>query len=228
VKTESADFNQADDFAAEYDECVQQYGWFSPEVLFGLMYEFVEPDDLLLDLGIGTGLSAIPFHRAGVQVYGIDGSRKMLEICEAKDVAVELRQHDIRSAPIPYAENSFDHVIACGVFHLIERVDGIFAEAARLMRGRGALAFTVELLDTDRLSEGTLIHDGVLEIKNETSGVVSYRHNHALVENLMSRSGFTTDKALDYVAYRQTDWADERTFRAYVARSRDDQWLAPD
>jgi predicted TPR repeat methyltransferase len=218
----SSDFEQADQFAESYDATVLLYGWNSPRVIFDLVQETLRPGDRLLDLGIGTGLSAVPFREAGVQVYGVDGSAKMLECCELKRVTVELKQHDIRSTPIPYIDHNFDHVIACGVFHLIRHLDGIFAEVRRLMRGGGAFAFTIEKLDADRTSEGTLIDDGVLQIKNAKSDVLSYLHSAMLVEDLLNRHEFTATKTLDYVAYQKTDWAEERSFRAYVARDIND------
>lgn len=213
----SSDFEQADQFAESYDSAVRQYGWNSPRVIFDLVEGNLKSGDRLLDLGVGTGLSAIPFRDAGVQVFGVDGSAKMLECCESKRVAVELKQHDIRSTPIPYEDHSFDHVIACGVFHLIGHLDGIFAEVSRLMRG-GMFAFTIEILDKAQPFEGTPIAPGVLEIKNKTSGVVSYRHSPALVDDLLVQHEYTLADRLDYVAYQKTGWADERSFRAYAAR----------
>ena len=75
------DLEQPDEFVAEYDESARKYGWYTPEVLFGLMHEHLTAGDRLLDLGIGTGLSAVPFAKAGLVVCGLDGSRKMLNRC---------------------------------------------------------------------------------------------------------------------------------------------------
>ena len=219
------DFEQADQLAAHYDDSAEEHGWHSPELLFGLMYEFLQPNDSLLDIGIGTGLSAVPFHNAGLRVVGIDGSAQMLEQCRSKGVAAELRQHDIRAAPIPHADQSFNHVVACGVFHLIDYLDGVVNEAARLLVGGGAFAFTIEELKNDEPPDGVLIHDGVLEVKNEKSGVVSYLHGRNYIESLLERCGFRARKTLDYVAYRETEWAAERMFRAYVTLKSDDLWM---
>lgn len=213
-----SDFAKSDSFATQYDHSARTYGWHSPEILFGLIYELVQPGDALLDLGIGTGLSAIPFKKAGLEIHGLDGSREMLRHCEKRGVAVDLKQHDILATPLPYSDSNFDHVIACGVFHLMERIEGIFAETARLMRGGGAFAFTFEELTPDFDHGGRAVEDGVLEIHNEKSGVSSYLHSRRFVEDLLSRNGFTTAKTLNYVAYLKTDWADERTFRAFVAQ----------
>jgi len=211
------DFKDADAIASCYDESAEKYGWYAPEVLFGLVYDRLGPGERLLDLGVGTGLSAVPFKKAGLQIYGVDGSEKMLEFCASRGIAIELKQYDIRSTPLPFADNQFDHIVACGVFHLIADLDDIFSEAARLVGKSGTFVFTTEELRPDGADGAILDNDGVLEMKNETSGIVSYLHSHDLVENMLSRSGFTTTKTLEFVAYRKTEWADERTFRAYVS-----------
>jgi predicted TPR repeat methyltransferase len=213
----ASDFEQADEFAESYDAAVQKHGWNSPQVLFDLTEDNLEPGERLLDLGIGTGLSAIPFHKAGLRVFGMDGSGKMLERCVSKGVTVELKQHDIRSAPLPYSDDSFDHAIACGVFHLVGCLDGVFAEVARVVRDGGTFAFTVENLQDDRLRDGGVDSGDMLEIVNEKSGVSSFLHSHDLIQDLLRGNGFTPIKTLDYVAYGKTDWADERSFRAYAA-----------
>lgn len=207
-----------DEFVADYDNSARKYGWHTPELLFGLMHEHLEVDQTILDLGIGTGLSAVPFAKAGLRVFGIDGSPKMLGRCRTRGITAELKQHDIRSVPIPYADDSVDHVVASGVFHLIGELGDVFVETARVMRGGGVFAFTVELFEDDRIQEGRLISDGLLEMRNKKSGVFSFLHSHSLIQDLLERNGFSIEKTLDYVAFLKTDWADERTFRAYVAR----------
>jgi predicted TPR repeat methyltransferase len=182
------------------------------------MHEHLEQGHELLDLGIGTGLSTVPFARAGLVVCGLDGSQKMLNQCAAKGIAAELKKHDICSGPIPFDDDSFDHVVASGLFHLIGELGDVFSEVARVMRGSGAFGFSLEVLQPDLTSEGNLLTDGLLEIKNEVSGVVAYLHSHNLIKGLLEKTGFRITKTLDYVAYRKTDWADERSFRAYVAR----------
>lgn len=210
-------FEQADEFVADYDNSARQYGWYTPEVLFGLMHERIEPGQEILDMGIGTGLSAVPFSKAGLAVFGLDGSRKMLDRCTEKGITAELKQHDISSVPIPYDDDSFDHVVASGVFHLIGELGDTFCEAARVMRRGGAFGFSLEVLRDDRICEGSLLSDGLLEARNRKTGVVAYLHSHNLVEGLLKRAGLEIAKTLDYVAYRKTDWANERSFRAYVA-----------
>jgi 2-polyprenyl-3-methyl-5-hydroxy-6-metoxy-1,4-benzoquinol methylase len=70
--------------AIEYDSQARVTNWFGPRVVFGLAYEFIKPDDSLLDLGIGSGLSSVLFHQAGLKVFGLDGSSEVLKICKSK------------------------------------------------------------------------------------------------------------------------------------------------
>ena len=217
MNTNGSAFKDADAFAAQYDDAAEQNGWSAPEVLFGLASDLIGAGECLLDLGIGTGLSAIPFKKAGLHVYGVDGSQGMLAQCASRGVAIDLQQHDILSIPLPYADNQFDHICACGVFHLVGHINEIFAEAGRMVRGSGTFLFTTEELKPDR-ADGERFNDcGVLGVKNEKSGVTSYLHSHDLVERLLRGNRFAIAKTLDFVAYGKTDWADERTFRAYIA-----------
>jgi len=76
-----------DSYAADYDNQVQAYDCHMAEVLFGLCYEFIQPDQRLLDVGIGSGLAALPFAKAGLEISGMDFSPAMLAICRAKGIA---------------------------------------------------------------------------------------------------------------------------------------------
>jgi hypothetical protein len=52
--------------ATQYENQAAEIAWHGHEIMFGLMYEFVKPDETLLDIGIGTGLSSFLFHKAGL------------------------------------------------------------------------------------------------------------------------------------------------------------------
>ena len=67
-----------------YDRKAEEYNWRGPEIIFGLAYPYTNQGESLLDMGIGTGLSSEPFAGAGLKVYGMDISEKMLDICRDK------------------------------------------------------------------------------------------------------------------------------------------------
>lgn len=131
-----------DAYAATYDEQARAYGCYLEDALFGLCYEYISPGQTMLDLGIGSGLSAAPFAKAGLKVWGMDFSPAMLEICRAKGVAVDLQQWDLLSIPWPHPDLAFDHVVCCGVFHFIADLEAIFTETRCVLRDGGIFAFT--------------------------------------------------------------------------------------
>ena len=73
-----------DQYAKEYDDQIKNYHCHIAEVLFGLSFESIKAGESILDVGIGTGVSAELFNLAGLQVSGIDGSKEMLDICRKR------------------------------------------------------------------------------------------------------------------------------------------------
>jgi predicted TPR repeat methyltransferase len=133
-----------DAYAAGYDAEVRMYDCHIAEVLFGLVYEYIRPGQALLDAGIGSGLSAELFAKAGLEIHGMDFSPVMLEICLRKGLAADLQQHDLQQVPWPYPSARFDHLVCCGVLHFLPDLDGAVGEAARLARPGGTLAVTTK------------------------------------------------------------------------------------
>lgn len=187
-----------DRFASDYDRQVQKYNCFAADVLFGLCFEYVRPGQRLLDIGTGTGLSALPFAKAGLQVFGMDGSLEMLKICDSKNAGIVLQQFDLRNTPWPYADAFVDHVVACGVFHFFRDLEGFFAEAARVIRENGVFAFTFK---------ATREHDAAVE---STAGDVPvFAHGRAYIDACLANHGFREAKSVPfYVGNPSTDLGD--------------------
>ncbi len=129
--------------AAQYDRQIREYNSYGHDALFGMSFEYVNPRDRILDIGIGTGLSASPFAKMGLEVYGCDGSTEMLKICESKAFAKELHIFDLKNIPLPYSHSFFDHVICCGVLHFFDDLETILKEVLRIIKPGGVFAFTV-------------------------------------------------------------------------------------
>jgi ubiquinone/menaquinone biosynthesis C-methylase UbiE len=129
--------------AQKYDRRAVKAKWLDPAIVFGLAYRFVNPGERLLDVGIGTGLSSELFHKAGLLIHGIDFSPEMLSCCESKQMAVDLKEHNLSKTPYPYSDDSMDHAVCTGVMHLFEDMRPIFHELARILKNNGMFAFVV-------------------------------------------------------------------------------------
>lgn len=178
-----------DAYAAEYDDQVRASECYLAEVLFGLIYEGLSPGERVLDLGIGSGLAAAPLARAGLQVYGVDFSPAILDLCRAKGIAAELKQHDLRDVPWPYPTAIFDHVVSCGLLHFIPDLEAIFAEAGRVTRPGGSFAFTTKAPQAGG--------DKELPYERQAAGDLEvYNHFPGYLEALLARGGFARWKML--------------------------------
>jgi ubiquinone/menaquinone biosynthesis C-methylase UbiE len=207
------------EFAAGYDNQGREYGWFSPEILFGLSYEYIKPGQTLLDIGIGTGLSSELFHKAGLHIYGIDGSEEMLDMCKSKNITVELKQHDLLEIPLPYPNASFHHVMVNGVFHLLGDIEPLLGETARLIEDGGIFGFTYDEQkpgEPDGYVDSGI--EGISEKINEKSGVKSFRHGDGYIAALLKTNGFVLLKKLEFLAFRASPWDKEKFFQACIAK----------
>lgn len=204
--------------ALNYDQQAQATNWRGPEVVFGMAYEYIKPGESLLDLGIGSGLSSILFHKAGLHVYGLDGSGEVLEVCRSKAFAVDLKQHDLRILPLPYPPGAFDHVICVAVQNSFNDLSPIFAEISRILKPGGIYAFTVEEQGPGQEDRYAINPVEVAENPEEGVAVLLYRHSAALIRNVLESSGFTPLKALEFVAFAYP--AEQRNvfFKATIAR----------
>jgi len=205
-------FQVHDQTAADYDRLAAEYGYCFADALFGLCFEYLLPGQRLLDIGIGTGLSAIPFSRAGLAIYGLDGSAEMLHICQAKNFAVELKQWDLRVTPWPYADVYFDHIVACGLYHFIPDLEPLFGEIARLVQPQGIYAFTIK-------APAAVGSSGPKEkfTSEAIEGVQIYAHTDETVNELIAGQGFVILKMLKFLQSRGIEGQYD-TYTAFVCR----------
>ncbi len=106
----------------------------------------IEPGHRVLDLGCGTGTLAILVKQMSPQseVVGLDGDPKILDIARGKAERARVGiTFDLGMAfELPYADNSFDHVLSSFVFHHLttENKARSFKEVYRILRPGGKLS----------------------------------------------------------------------------------------
>jgi len=209
----------ADGYAGEYDKAGKERSWHGPEIIFGLMYNYITPGETLLDIGIGTGLDAAIFQKAGLKVYGIDGSREMLKICKEKQVAAELIQLDILEEGIPYADAFFNHAIANAVFHITGDIEKTLGEVKRLLKRGGIFGFTTHEQDPGMASDYTETDTNGKYMKiREPYGFPVYKHTDRYVKSLLERSGFNLLKKTKYEAFTAYEDNPSYTLSLYISR----------
>jgi SAM-dependent methyltransferase len=101
----------------------------------------IAPGQRLLDIGCGSGQSAIPAAKRGFRVTGIDIAQNLIE--HARDRAalegVDARFDVGDAEDLPYADNSFDVAITMIGAMFAPRPDRVAAELARVIRPGGRL-----------------------------------------------------------------------------------------
>ena len=202
--------------AESYDKSSEEMGWYAPNVLFGLMYRHIREGETLLDIGIGTGLASVLFHKAGLVINGIDSSKSMLEQCRQRNMASRLVEHDLGQSPWPLETGSFDHAVSTGVTHLLGELEIMVAETARLIRPGGTLGFDFSEYETGSGGDYQPAHPGVYMRMDEEYGVAVYRHTAEYVFDLLRGAGFELLCDTDFLVSRE----DRRFFRAVVSRRR--------
>jgi predicted TPR repeat methyltransferase len=206
-----------DQEAAQYDQQVREYESYVHDALFGMSFEYVNPHDSLLDIGIGTGLASLPFARVGLEVFGCDGSTEMLKVCESKAFAKELKVFDLQNTPLPYSDGFFDHVICCGVFHFFGDLETIVKEILRIIKPGGIFAFTVAAQTSDEeTATGDNAH-GYIETPTPW-GVPIFKHSGAYVTSLLHALGFEMLKTQKLLIRGGPEDSEDMLFRVYVAR----------
>jgi ubiquinone/menaquinone biosynthesis C-methylase UbiE len=94
----------------------------------------------ILDLGSGTGYLAIEIARKspGLQVYGIDLSRRMVKIARRHARGVDNAQFVFgNAAQLPFRDNSIDLVVSTGASHHWKTPRLVFDECHRVLKTGG-------------------------------------------------------------------------------------------
>ncbi|MEN6474088.1 MAG: class I SAM-dependent methyltransferase [Syntrophaceae bacterium] len=196
--------------AKEYDSSKGAQGWRGPEAVFGLMYASVGSGDSLLDIGIGTGLGSVLFHKAGLLVHGMDLSREMLDVCREKNIAEELKVHDLTLDPYPYTTASLHHAVCIGVLNHFESLDLVFREVSRILKDNGIFGLVVVDRNPEEASSFDVEHAG--------SRHTMFRHCKAEISDLLGNHGFEFLRELEFTVPAHKAGSQPMRMKAYAVR----------
>jgi SAM-dependent methyltransferase len=93
----------------------------------------------VLEVGVGTGLLALPLHRAGIEVAGVDLSPPMLgKLVEKAGGTVSCPVVLADATSLPFAGGAFGAAYLRWVLHLVPDWRRVLAEVVRVVRPGGA------------------------------------------------------------------------------------------
>ncbi len=131
------------------------------------------PAGRVLDVGTGAGLLAIEAVRRwpAVSLTGLDGSAEMLAVAETAAQAelspADLARLDWRrghAQDLPFEAGSFELVISSFAYQLVPRLTPALAEALRVLRPGGRLAFVTWRIADDRFGPDDAFEDALDEL----------------------------------------------------------------
>ena len=118
------------------------FDWiFHPGRLTAVQQLGIQPNDRILEVGIGTGLN-LPLYPANCQLVGIDLSENMLEKAQAKVAELNLDNVTLKvmdASAMDFADNEFDRVLATYVISAVPDPVGVLKEMKRVTKPGGTL-----------------------------------------------------------------------------------------
>ncbi|MFN8420234.1 MAG: class I SAM-dependent methyltransferase [Anaerolineae bacterium] len=93
----------------------------------------------VLEVGVGTGRIALPLAPYVGEYVGIDISRPMMLKLRGKQTGERINLSEGDARVLPYADASFDAVVAVHVFHLIPNWQQALVELKRVLKPDGVL-----------------------------------------------------------------------------------------
>ncbi len=162
------------DHAVKFYDSTRGYPISIPEKIRDAIIQYTNADSStrFIELGIGTGLIALPFLESNYNYIGLDISLPMMlpifkKIEARKKKYTPLVQANITKT-LPFPSKSFDVVSAVRVFHLLDNWKATVDEAKRLLKPGGYLlsAYVAKSGKSNSLDPVKIVHtkwDEILE-----------------------------------------------------------------
>ena len=140
-----------DNVAGVYDIFVNIINRKTHRRLKEIVSDLVEPDDTVLECACGTGLLSAVIAEKCRQLTATDFSEKMLKKAEKNCRAfrnITYDQADITA--LPFADGSFDKVVAGNVIHLLDNPLAAISELNRVCKDGGMLIIPTYMNKDDK------------------------------------------------------------------------------
>lgn len=125
--------------AAEFDKIAQEYdesrgGSARAEGFAAQLAPLLDPDRVLLDVGVGTGIVAEQLVRHGIRTVGLDLAPAMLSLARRRlGAAVAVAD----AARLPVRTGSVAQAVSTWLLHVVPDREAVFAEVARVLEPGG-------------------------------------------------------------------------------------------
>ncbi len=196
------------DIAANYDNLIKQYNCPAPGIIFNILSDYLKAGTKLLDIGIGTGASSQRFHNEGIEIYGLDNSAEMLEVCRSKNISENLVLCDLLNEEIPFTNVSFDYIICSGVLHFFSDPALIFTKADTVLEKGGLFIFTI--------LENTKNNSSFYE--EMVSGTSVYYHRMRYINFLMKKMNYTEMKNIDFMTLKDLETKEKQRIKLLLMK----------
>lgn len=194
-----------DKLSSIYDKATK-HDWKAPSVMTKLSTPFLKKRNKILDIGVGTGQSAIVFYKKGCKVVGVDISKKMISIAKVKMPKGHFSTFNIEKIK-KFSSKKFDAIISSGVFEFIENLDKIFEFASENIKNNGYFCFTFEeYLPKTKTQKWRIaeLGKGFMKPIPKSHSFIVYRRSLLEVEKMLKKNGFQVLKKMKFNAYHKT------------------------
>lgn len=196
-----------DSLASLYDKATEAPGsWNPPDFIYENIKDKITAQSSILDIGIGTGLSIEKIYESGVykDIYGVDVSAKMLDVCKSKYPDVRLSRIT-STADIDSIGEYFDIVISSGTLEFIEDLELVFEHVRRKQKQNGIFAFTYEPIiyfhPLQNNSKSLTVADKVSSLYIQE--FYTYRHEPQEILKLLEKNNYMVTKDSEFIAYKK-------------------------
>ena len=137
-----------------YDALFKRF--FFPRIQHAITYMDIKPGDLILDVGVGTGLSLPVFPRY-CRVIGIDLSGEMLKKAREKIEAEKLdniRVLEMDAMQVAFPDDSFDKVFISHVVSVVPDPYRVMSEIRRVCKKGGRVVIVNHFKSSNKVVAG--------------------------------------------------------------------------